>query len=60
MGIQSWIMAGLVVCCLASILFVVLGAVNGVNALAAIIAFTGAMFLITVKRVPIRPRTAKQ
>ena len=58
MGIQSWIMAGLVVGCLASILFVVLGEVNGVNAIAAIIAFTLALILIAAKRVLVRPRTA--
>jgi hypothetical protein len=42
---------------LASILFVVSGAVNGANAIAAIIAFTCAAILLTMKRVVARPRT---
>jgi len=57
MVIQSWIVAALIVGCLASILFVVLGEVNGVNAIATIIAYTCAATLVAVKRMVIRPRT---
>ncbi|MBI5031938.1 MAG: hypothetical protein HZB51_15515 [Chloroflexi bacterium] len=51
MIIQSWIIAGLVIGCLALILFVVLGEVNSVNTIAAIVAFTLATILLAVKRV---------
>lgn len=51
MVLRSWIIAGLVIGGLALILFVVLGEVNGVNTIAAIVAFTFATILLAVKRV---------
>jgi uncharacterized membrane protein YeaQ/YmgE (transglycosylase-associated protein family) len=52
------IISGLVGGSVASILFVVSGAVNQANGIFAIIAFAFAAILLTVKRVVIRPRTA--
>ena len=41
--------------CLASIVFVVAGTINGINVFAAIIAFSVAVILVRIKRVVVRP-----
>lgn len=52
--ILSGFIGGLVGGTLAALLFVVAGAVNGSNTFAAILAFTGAVILLAMKRVVTR------